>query len=87
VVAAIARDMGLAVRVRHHQPSYDDRLQSQNASIWIALTADEAAMARFTAATGKADVWEAMPTRAGIPAWSDSFASVLPTLKPFWKEG
>lgn len=87
VVGAIARDLGMAARVRVHAPSVEERIEySYNASIWIALTADEAAMTRFTEATGHSEEWTPLRTRKDVPAWTDGFASVLPVLKPFWKD-
>jgi SAM-dependent methyltransferase len=84
VVAAIAKEMGLSARAFWYQPDVDGRTESYNASIWIALTADEAAMTRFTEATGQSGNWLPIATRQGVPAWTDGFASVLPVLKPVW---
>lgn len=84
VVAAIGKEMGLAVRTFHYQPDAEGRTESYNASIWIALTADETAMTAFTEATGESGNWLPIETKAGVPAWTDGFASVLPVLKPFW---
>ncbi|MGL6044334.1 MAG: fused MFS/spermidine synthase [Sandaracinobacteroides sp.] len=86
VVAAIARDMGLAVRLRHHRPTRPELVESHNPSIWIALAPGEAGMARFLAATGEPAGWKTVAPKPGVPTWSDSFASVLPILKPFWEE-
>ena len=83
VVAAIAKDMGLSARQLTYEPDDDGRAESYNASIWIALTSDEDAMVRFTEATGQGGDWVPIRTQAGIPAWTDGFASILPVLKPF----
>jgi SAM-dependent methyltransferase len=85
VVGAIARDMGLSARQLLYRPDADGWASSYNASIWIALAADEAAMRRFTAATGQGGDWEPISTRTDVPAWTDGFASILPVLKPFWE--
>ena len=82
VVAAIARANGLTARARVYVPDTDGEAESYNASIWIALAQSEAAMLRFTEATGHGEVWLPLRPRAGVPAWSDGFASVLPVLKP-----
>jgi SAM-dependent methyltransferase len=85
VVAAIAKDMGLSARQLLYQPDSEGWTESYNASIWIALTADEAAMVRFTEATGQGVDWVPLSTRKDVPAWTDGFASILPVLKPFWE--
>ena len=85
VVAAIAKDMGLSARQLLYQPDGDGWTDSYNASIWIALTADEDAMVRFTEGTGQGGDWVPLATRTDVPAWTDGFASVLPVLKPFWE--
>jgi hypothetical protein len=85
VVAAIAKEMGLSARQRFYQPDEEGRAESYNASIWIALTANEDAMVRFTEATGQGGDWVPIAPRAGVPAWTDGFASILPVLKPFWE--
>ncbi|TPE58787.1 hypothetical protein FJQ54_17250 [Sandaracinobacter neustonicus] len=87
VVAAIAKELGMAARVRLYMPSLQDRADySYNPSIWIALTADEASMTRFTEATGHSEEWLPLRHDKAVPAWTDGFASVLPVLKPFWKD-
>ena len=50
-----------------------------------ALSADEDAMVRFTEATGQGGDWVPIAPKAGVPAWTDGFASILPVLKPFWE--
>ncbi len=85
VVGAITRDMGLSARQLVYQPDAEGRARSYNASIWIAVAADEAAMQRFVEATGQVRDWVPLGTRADVPGWTDGFASILPVLKPFWE--
>jgi hypothetical protein len=86
VVAAIAKELGLSARAFAYSPDAEGRALSYNASIWIALAGSEAAMARFAAGTGDPDGWVGIAPKPGVPAWSDSFASVLPVLKPVWEQ-
>jgi SAM-dependent methyltransferase len=86
VVAGIANELGLAARIRVYGPTPQDQADySYNASIWIALTANEADMTRFTEATGHSEEWTPLRARTDVPGWTDGFASILPVLKPFWK--
>ena len=85
VVAAIAKEMGLSARQLFYQPDEAGWTESYNASMWIALTADEARMVRFTEGTGQGGDWVPIATRKDVPAWTDGFASILPVLKPFWE--
>jgi SAM-dependent methyltransferase len=86
VVGRIAGDLGMAARMRLHTPTDAERRDSHNPSIWIALADDEATMRRFAATTGDAAAWLPVGTRTDVPAWRDDFASVLPVLKPIWKQ-
>ncbi|MCG2840335.1 fused MFS/spermidine synthase [Sandaracinobacter sp. RS1-74] len=85
VVAGIAKEMGEAARMRIYVPDAEGVDEGYNASIWIALAADDAAMTRFTEASGQSEDWVPLRGKEGVPVWSDGFASVLPVLKPFWK--
>jgi SAM-dependent methyltransferase len=85
VVSAIARSMELAARRRAWDPDANDRAMGYNGSVWVALAADEAAMTRFTEATGNSGYWLPLANRRGLEPWTDGFASVLPTLK--WPGG
>ena len=87
VVAAIARELGYSARSLIYVPDPDDVAAglSYNSSIWLAVTRDEGAMLRFTEETGNSGNWMPLEEREGLAGWSDSFASVLPVLKPFWK--
>ena len=80
VVAAIAKDLGLASRIMSYYPDADGYQEGYSASIWIALTSDEGAMTRFTEATGASAAWEPNLPKKDFPAWTDDFASVLPVL-------
>lgn len=86
VVAAIAKELGMSARALTYFPGVDGRAKGYNASIWIALGRNEAAMARFVQATGAQADWLPIEPREGVPAWTDSFASVLPVLKPLWEQ-
>ena len=85
VVAAIAKSLGMSARQFVYQPDAQGQADSYNPSIWIALTANEAAMVRFTEATGQGGDWMPIEADADVPAWTDGFASILPVLKPFWE--
>ncbi len=87
VVAAIAEGQGLAARQFYYIPEPERAAEgfTYNASIWIVLARDEAAMNRFTEATGRSGDWIPLAGRADVPEWTDGFASALPVLKPFWK--
>lgn len=82
VVAAIAGDLGISARGYAFRPTDEDRMEGYTPSIWIAIADDEAAMDRFTEATGHGEGWLPVRGRDGFPAWTDGFASVLPVLKP-----
>ena len=84
VVAAIAREMGLHARLVEHRPSPQDYAAGMryNASIWIALGRDEARMDSLVAASAKPESWRALRADSSIAGWTDSFASILPVLKP-----
>jgi spermidine synthase len=86
VVAAIAKEMGLSARQRFYQPDKEGWAESYNASIWIALTASEDAMVRFTEGTGQGGDWVPIGTQRHVPAWTDGFASILPVLKPLQEQ-
>ena len=85
VVAAIAKSVGMSARQFVYQPDPQGQADGYNASIWIALTSSEAAMVRFTEATGQGGDWVPIEADADVPAWTDGFASILPVLKPFWE--
>ena len=86
VVAGIAKDLGLTARQMVYAPAETDAGLGYTASIWIALTRDEADMLRFTEAAGDSAEWLPLRQRADVPGWTDGFASVIPVLKPFWKD-
>ncbi len=86
VVAAIARDLGLTARQLVYAPKDSDVSLGYNASIWIALSRTEDDMTNFTEATGDSSQWLPLRTQADVPGWTDEFASIIPVLKPFWKE-
>ncbi len=88
VVAAIAKQLGLSARMLTYQPDPADIAAgfSFNASIWIALTRDEARMLRFSEAAGGSQDWVPLRGRDDVLGWTDGFASVLPVLKTFWKD-
>jgi spermidine synthase len=84
VVAAIARDMGLSARILSYQPGPEATGRSYNSSDWILIARSEADLARAIAADGNDAAWRPLATDAAVPAWRDSFASILPVLKPVW---
>jgi hypothetical protein len=86
VVAAIAADTGLAARILTYQPSLEERSDSYNSSIWIVLARREARIQQFIAQTPAETQWLPLRRDAEVPPWKDSFASILPVLKPVWKD-
>ena len=82
MVAGLAKDMGISARGYIYNPSPEEQGEGYNASVWIALADDDAAMLRFTEATGHSEGWLPIRPREGLPTWTDGFASVLPVLKP-----
>lgn len=82
VVAAIAARRGWTARELVYRPSDADVAAGFNHSMsdWIALTRSPARMDALLAATG--GDWRPVPTEARVSAWSDDYASILPTLKP-----
>jgi hypothetical protein len=86
VVAAIGAEMGLSARILTYQPGLDERADSYNSSIWIVLARREARIEQFIAETPTDAEWLPLRRDAEVPAWTDSFASILPVLKPIWKD-
>jgi SAM-dependent methyltransferase len=88
VIAAITRELGYSARSLIYVPDPEDVADglSYNASVWLAVTRDEAGMVRFTEASGRSGDWMPLEERADVAGWTDGFASVLPVLKPFWKD-
>jgi hypothetical protein len=86
VVAAIAAETGLKARILTYQPSTEERFDSYNSSIWIVLARREARIEQFVGETPPGTAWQPLRRDAGVPAWTDSFASILPVLKPIWQD-
>mgnify|MGYP005814561049 CR=1 FL=1 len=85
VVAAIADALGLSARIYFYMPGDDQPPGLEyNRSIWVALTRNDAAMARFTAAAGDPANWARPERRRHVEAWTDEYASVLPVVKGLW---
>jgi len=84
VVAALADEMGLHARLVQFRPTPEDYAAgySYNASIWIALGRDEAQMLKLVATSENPESWRRLEGREDIVGWTDSFASILPVLKP-----
>ncbi|QMW23814.1 fused MFS/spermidine synthase [Sandaracinobacteroides saxicola] len=82
VVAAIAAESGWRARELQYKPTSEDNAGNRTftSSDWIVLTRSEARMAAVLAATD--GDWQPLPRDAAVSAWSDDFASILPTLKP-----
>jgi len=72
VLAALARELGLAAAIRDDQPSGP----GLGASNWVALSRDRAKLA---ALTGDGPAWRPLAAPAG-EVWRDDFASILPHL-------
>jgi hypothetical protein len=74
VVAALARDRGLTVRVRS-----DSAASAAGAapSTWAVLARSPEALSRLA----RDPAWREPRSRADISAWTDDFASVIPILR------
>jgi hypothetical protein len=76
VVAAIARDLGLAAAVRNDFP---DDTANLTASSWVALTRNRSTLEAL--AQGNPDAaWQALAPPAEH-SWSDQRASILPAIR------
>lgn len=88
VVAAAVAAEGLAARRLRYTPSDADARAglAYSSSDWIMVARSEARLAEaVAAATGgphATATWEPLAPAGGIRPWSDSFASILPVLKP-----
>lgn len=76
VVAAIARDLGLAVMVRNDTPYDQPHLTS---SAWVALARDPKVLEALADRRHDAP-WEKLQT-AGGRGWTDDYASILPYIR------
>lgn len=86
MIAAIAAREGWTAMIRFYRPSTAQLPgQSFTASTWVALSRNPERLAALRATSPAAD-WQTLRTRAGVTAWSDDFASVLPILK-FTRDG
>lgn len=74
VLGALARETGLVGRMLE-----DDSVSApgQEASHWVVLAADEAALGML----GRNAVWRPLEVRAGVPAWTDQHASIWPIFR------
>lgn len=86
VVAALADELGLAARTVDYVPSVAERADAApyNSAQWIILARNEAVLERAIAAMAEPESFAPVRMEAGIPGWTDSHASILPVLKPFW---
>ncbi|GGE17580.1 hypothetical protein GCM10011529_25090 [Polymorphobacter glacialis] len=83
MIAAIGAAEGWTVRVRDYAPKGDQPAgQLFTRSVWIALTRTPEAMVAMTAEL-PAGAWTAPRRQAGLVAWTDDFASILPVVKVF----
>ena len=81
VVAAIVRAEGWSGMRRDYVPAPAEAARGDAPSTWLVLTRTPARLAAVRAAAGGA--WVPLETEAGVPAWSDDFASILPVIKAF----
>jgi hypothetical protein len=80
----LADEMGLHARLVQFRPTPEDYAAgySYNASIWIALGRDEAQLLKLVSASQNSESWRQLAGSEDIVGWTDSFASILPVLKP-----
>ena len=87
VVAALAKDAGLAARVLVSRPPQDGSASSAKyPSDWIALARDEAALAALTDAYDAAKPtvwgrWAGLEPRPGARVWTDDYSNVVGALE------
>ena len=81
VVAAIAAREGWTARLYHYGPARVPLALFYTKSDWIALTRTPARMDELLAASGDPKGWRPLRRRAGLHAWTDDFAAVLPVFK------
>ena len=86
VVAAAVESEGLAARRLRYTPTAEDARagHAYSSSDWIMVARTPARLeAAVTAATGGPSAsWEPLAPAGGVRPWRDSFASILPVLKP-----
>ncbi len=88
VVAAAIQTEGLAARRLRYTPTAEDAAagMSYSSSDWIMVARSEARLeAAVAAAAGSPNAtasWEPLAPAPGARPWADSFASILPVLKP-----
>lgn len=86
VVAAIARRQGLSARIVDYVPGAEDSAErGYTASQWIVLARDDRVLEQALRATTRPQDFQALEEDAAVAAWTDSFASILPVLKPVWR--
>ena len=74
VLANLAKDLGLQIRVNHDK---EDMTVGKLASTWVLLTRDVAGLGNLA----KNPAWIAMESRPSYPHWTDDFTSVLTILR------
>lgn len=75
VLANAAVAMGVSISQREDVEG--DAPSGRNGSHWVIFTADPGTAAWFHGRAG----WNPVPTRPGLPVWTDDFASVLPVFR------
>ena len=80
VIGAGAKDGGWHVALRHYVPDRKDEGRHYAASVWVALSRDEAQIDRLAQLSGHGK-WRELPARPGFSPWTDDYASILPILK------
>jgi spermidine synthase len=71
--------------VRSYRATDDELGQNYSHSVWIALSRDKATLDKLKA-SAPAEEWWALTATPGFKPWTDDFASILPSLRPFWKD-
>jgi hypothetical protein len=77
VLGAIARDLGLTGRWRLYVPTPQDADTGEFPATWVVIGRTPAALGPL-ADDGR---WEPLPTERRIPAWTDSYSSLLGVMK------
>ncbi len=84
VVAGNLAD-GWHAKTRFYQADEEELAQRYSHSNWIALSRNQQTLDRLVASAPE-EQWGTLEPKPGFTAWTDDFASILPILKPFWRD-
>lgn len=84
VVAAIAKDRGLAARLLLYRTDAKSRKSYRTNSIWIALARSDATLARYLDGPRRSTAdphWRPLRARADMRLWTDDYSNILSVLR------